>query len=213
MLRVGLTGGIASGKSTVAKGFARLGARVLDADEVAREVVLPGRPAWTKLREVFGSDFFQPDDSLNRNKLRRLIFVDPERRSQLNNIVHPEVMREIQHRSEQMAAMAADAVLVVDVPLLLEVGAADRFDRVVVVYANESVQIDRLMRRDGLSLKEATEALGAQMPLGEKVGKADYVIDNSGTREETQAQVEKVWQELLELARSRRNGDTETPRR
>ena len=210
MLKVGLTGGIASGKSTVAKGFARLGAKVLDADEVAREVVLPGRPAWTKLREVFGSDFFQPDQSLNRNKLRRLIFVDPEKRSQLNNIVHPEVMREIQHRSEQMAAMAADAVLVVDVPLLLEVGAADRFDRVVVVYANESVQIDRLMRRDGLSLKEATDALGAQMVLGEKVGKADYVIDNSGTREETQVQVEEVWQELLELARSRRNGDTET---
>jgi dephospho-CoA kinase len=210
MLRVGLTGGIASGKSTVAKSFARLGAKVLDADEVAREVVLPGRPAWTKLREVFGSDFFQPDDSLNRNKLRRLIFVDPERRSQLNNIVHPEVMKEIQHRSEQMSAMAADAVLVVDVPLLLEVGAADRFDRVVVVYANESVQIDRLMRRDGLSLQEATEALAAQMPLGEKVKKANYVIDNSGTREETQAQVEKVWQELLELARSRTNDDTET---
>ncbi|MGD8776614.1 MAG: dephospho-CoA kinase [Syntrophobacterales bacterium] len=209
MLKVGLTGGIASGKSTVAKGFARLGAKVLDADEVAREVVLPGRPAWTKLREVFGSDFFQVDQSLNRNKLRRLIFADPEKRLQLNNIVHPEVMREIQHRSEQMAATAADAVLVVDVPLLLEVGAADRFDRVVVVYANESVQIDRLMKRDGLSLEEATEALAAQMVLGEKVGKADYVIDNSGTREETQVQVEEVWQELLELARSRRNSDTE----
>lgn len=202
MLKVGLTGGIASGKSTVAKGFARLGAKVLDADEVAREVVLPGRPAWTKLREVFGSDFFQPDQSLNRNKLRRLIFTDPEKRSQLNNIVHPDVMREIQHISEQMAAMTPDAVLVVDVPLLLEVGAADRFDRVMVVYANESVQIDRLMKRDGLSLEEATEALAAQMVLGEKVGKADYVIDNSGTREETQAQVERVWQELLELARN-----------
>jgi dephospho-CoA kinase len=211
MLKVGLTGGIASGKSTVAKGFARLGAKVLDADEVAREVVLPGRPAWTKLREVFGSDFFQPDQSLNRNKLRRLIFADPEKRSRLNNIVHPEVMREIQHRSEQMAAMAPDAVLVVDVPLLLEVGAAGRFDRVVVVYANERVQIDRLMKRDGLSLEEATEALAAQMVLGEKVGRADYVIDNSGTREETQAQVEKVWQKLLELARSWRNGDTEKP--
>ena len=204
MLKVGLTGGIASGKSTVSEAFARLGAKVLDADEVAREVVLPGKPAWTKLRHTFGSEFFHPDGRLNRSKLRRLVFADPEQRSRLNAIVHPEVMREIDFRFEQLTSSAEHAVVLVDVPLLLEVEAADRFDRVVVVYVNETVQLDRLMERDGLSAEEASQALSTQIPLRDKVKQADFVIDNSGTLEETQAQVEKMWQELLELARARK---------
>lgn len=204
MLKVGLTGGIASGKSTVSEAFARLGAKVLDADEVAREVVLPGKPAWTKLRHTFGSEFFHPDGRLNRSKLRRLVFADPEQRSRLNAIVHPEVMREIDFRFEQLTSSAEHAVVLVDVPLLIEVGVAHRFDKVVVVYANESVQVMRLMQRDGLSREEARQALSVQIDLREKAKKADFVIDNSGTPGETQAQVEKVWQELLELARARK---------
>jgi len=204
MLKVGLTGGIASGKSTVSEAFARLGAKVLDADEVAREVVLPGKPAWTKLRHTFGSEFFHPDGRLNRNKLRRLVFADPEQRSRLNAIVHPEVMREIDFRFEQLTSSAEHAVVLVDIPLLIEVGVAHRFDKVVVVYANESVQVMRLMQRDGLSREEARQALSVQIDLREKAKKADFVIDNSGTPGETQAQVEKVWQELLELARARK---------
>ena len=204
MLKVGLTGGIASGKSTVSEAFARLGAKVLDADEVAREVVLPGKPAWTKLRHTFGSEFFHPDGRLNRNKLRRLVFADPEQRSRLNAIVHPEVMREIDFRFEQLTSSAEHAVVLVDIPLLIEVGVAHRFDKVVVVYANESVQVMRLMQRDGLSREEARQALSVQIDLREKAKKADFVIDNSGTPGETQAQVEKVWQELLELARPRK---------
>jgi dephospho-CoA kinase len=200
MVRVGLTGGIASGKSTVSEAFARLGAKVLDADEVAREVVLPGKPAWTKLRHTFGSEFFHPDGRLNRSRLRRLVFADPEQRSRLNEIVHPEVMREIDFRFEQLTTSAQDAVVVVDVPLLLEVGVAHRFDKVIVVYANESVQVMRLMQRDGLSREEARQALSVQIDLREKAKKADFVIDNSGTPGETQAQVEKVWQELFELS-------------
>ncbi|MGB5923602.1 MAG: dephospho-CoA kinase [Syntrophobacteria bacterium] len=204
MLKVGLTGGIASGKSTVSEAFARLGAKVLDADEVAREVVLPGKPAWTKLRHTFGSEFFHPDGRLNRNKLRRLVFADPEQRSRLNAIVHPEVMREIDFRFEQLTSSAEHAVVLVDIPLLIEVGVAHRFDKVVVVYANESVQVMRLMQRDGLSREEARQALSVQIDLREKAKKADFVISNSGTPGETQAQVEKVWQELLELARPRK---------
>ncbi len=204
MLKVGLTGGIASGKSTVSEAFARLGAKVLDADEVAREVVLPGKPAWTELRHTFGSEFFHPDGRLNRSKLRRLVFADPEQRSRLNEIVHPEVMREIDFRFEQLTSSAEHAVVLVDVPLLIEVGVAHRFDKVVVVYANESVQVMRLMQRDGLSREEARQALSVQIDLREKAQKADFVIDNSGTPGETQAQVEKVWQELLELARARK---------
>jgi dephospho-CoA kinase len=204
MLKVGLTGGIASGKSTVSEAFARLGAKVLDADEVAREVVLPGKPAWTKLRHTFGSEFFHPDGRLNRNKLRRLVFANPEERSKLNAIVHPEVMKEINSRFEQLTSSAEHAVVLVDIPLLIEVGVAHRFDKVVVVYANESVQVMRLMQRDGLSREEARQALSVQIDLRGKAKKADFVIDNSGTPGETQAQVEKVWQELLELARARK---------
>ena len=210
MLKVGLTGGIASGKSTVSEAFARLGAKVLDADKVAREVVLPGQPAWLKLQQAFGPEFFLPDGEVNRSKLRRLVFADPEERGKLNAIVHPEVMREIDFRFEQLTSSAEHAVVLVDIPLLIEVGVAHRFDKVVVVYANESVQVMRLMQRDGLSREEARQGLSVQIDLREKARKADFVIDNSGTPGETQVQVEKVWQELLALAGSGRQGDTET---
>lgn len=202
MLKVGLTGGIASGKSTVCKVFGQLGAKVLDADEVAREVVLPGRPAWKKLRKNFGSEYFHSDGSLDRRKLRRLVFADPEQRNRLNTIVHPELIREINRRFEEFEASVQDAVVLVDVPLLLEVGMVHRFDKVIVVYAHESVQIERLMQRDGITKEEASEALRAQMPLSKKVEAADFVIDNSGILEETRGQVKKVWQELLALASS-----------
>jgi len=133
MLKVGLTGGIASGKSTVSKIFTSFGAKVLDADEVAREVLLPGQPAWTRLRQVFGQEFFHPDGTVKRKELRKLVFADPEKRSQLNAIVHPEVMKEIERRSEILSSAVQNGVLLVDVPLLLEVGVANRFDKIVVV--------------------------------------------------------------------------------
>ena len=210
MLKVGLTGGIASGKSTVSKIFASFGAKVLDADEVAREVLLPGQPAWTRLRQVFGEEFFHPDGTVKRKQLRKLVFADPEKRSQLNAIVHPEVMKEINRRSEILSSSVQTGVLLVDVPLLLEVGVANRFDKVVVVYVSESVQINRLQQRDGISEEEAKQALKVQMALSKKVEQADYLIDNSGTLEETLAQVEKVWDELLKLARDLRRGETGT---
>jgi len=210
MLKVGLTGGIASGKSTVSRIFASFGAKVLDADEVAREVLLPGQPAWTKLRRAFGQEFFHPDGTVKRKQLRKLVFADPEKRSQLNAIVHPEVMKEINRRSEILSSSVQTGVLLVDVPLLLEVGVANRFDKVVVVYVSKSVQVNRLQQRDGISEEEAKQALKAQMALSKKVEQADYVIDNSGTLEETQAQVQRVWQELLVLARNERRGETGT---
>lgn len=208
MLKVGLTGGIASGKSTVCKLFGQLGANVLDVDEVAREVVLPGRPAWKKLRQNFGSEYFHSDGSLDRRKLRRLVFADPKQRNRLNTIVHPELMGEINRRLEEFEASVRDAVVLVDVPLLLEVGMVHRFDKIIVVYAHESAQIKRLMQRDGITKEEASEALRVQMPLSKKVEAADYVIDNSGILEETRRQVKKVWQELLALAGGRgRSGE------
>jgi len=212
MLRVGLTGGIASGKSTVSAIFASLGAKVLDADEVAREMLLPGQPAWTRLRQAFGQEFFNPDGTVKRKQLRKLVFADPEKRSQLNAIVHPEVMKEINRRSEILSSSVQTGVLLVDVPLLLEVGVANRFDKVVVVYVSESVQINRLQQRDGISEEEAKQVLNVQMALSKKVEQADYVIDNGGTLEETRSQVEKVWEELLVLVRNQRRGETEKRR-
>ena len=207
MLKVGLTGGIASGKSTVSNIFARFGAKVLDADEVARELLLPGQPAWRRLRQAFGAEFFHPDGTVKRNQLRKLIFTNPEKRGQLNAIVHPEVMKEINRRSEVLSSSLHPAVLVVDVPLLLEVGAADRFDKIVVVDARESVQLNRLMQRDGISEEEAKQALKVQMPLSEKVELADYVIDNNSTLADTENQVRKIWQELLVQAGKKRGGE------
>ena len=210
MLKVGLTGGIASGKNTVSRIFASFGAKVLDADEVAREVLLPGQPAWTRLRQAFGQEFLHADGTVKRKKLRNLVFTDPEKRSQLNAIVHPAVMREINRRSEILSSSVRTEVLLVDVPLLLEVGVANRFDKIVVVYVSESVQIKRLLQRDGISEEEAKQALTVQMPLSKKVEQADYVIDNSGTLEETRSQVEKVWHDLRALARNVRRGERET---
>ena len=208
MLKVGLTGGIASGKSTVSKIFASFGAKVLDADEVAREVLLPGQPAWTRVRQAFGQEFFHADGKVKRKQLRKLVFADPEKRSQLNAIVHPEVMKEINRRAEILSSSVQTEVLLVDVPLLLEVGLAQRFDKIVVVSVGENVQINRLQQRDGISEEEAKQASKVQMALSKKVEQADYVIDNSGTLEETRGQVERVWRELLVLARKEKLGET-----
>ena len=204
MLKVGLTGGIASGKSTVSRIFASLGAKIIDADEVAGEVLLPGQPAWTRLRQAFGQEFFHADGTVKRKKLRKLVFADPEKRKLLDSIVHPEVMKGINRRSESWSSSDQAGVLLVDVPLLLEVGVANRFDKVIVVYVSESVQFKRLMERDGIAEEEAKQTLKVQMPLSKKVEQADYVIDNSGTTEEAQAQVQRVWQELLALAGKKR---------
>ena len=208
MLKVGLTGGIASGKSTVSKIFASFGAKVLDADEVAREVLLPGQPAWTRLRQAFGQEFFHADGKVKRKQLRKRVFADPEKRSQLNAIVHPEVMKEINRRAEIFFSSVQTEVLLVDVPLLLEAGLANRFDKIVVVYVAESIQMTRLLQRDGISEEEAKQALEVQMALSKKVEQADYVIDNSGTLEETRGQVEKVWKELIRLARDKKGGES-----
>ena len=209
MLKVAVTGGIASGKSTVCEFFDMLGAKVLDADKVAREVVQPGLPAWRKLRQAFGEEFFHSDGRLNRGKLRKLVFADTAERSRLNTIVHPELLKEINRRAEQFEVSFQNAVVLVDVPLLLEVGMAHRFDKVIVVYVDESVQLKRLMQRDRISRQAAIEALKAQIPLSKKLEQADFVIDNRGNLEETRAQAEKVWQELLTLAR-RQHGVSHT---
>jgi len=190
---IGLTGGIACGKSTVADMLVRRGAMLIDADRIAREVVEPGTPALRQIAETFGESVLLPDGSLDRKKLGSLIFGDESKRLALNEIVHPAVRAEIKQRMERNEAIAPDKLSVVDIPLLYESKLYSMFEEVMVVYAPPAVQIERLMKRNDLSREEAEARLNAQMPIEEKRKLADIVIDNGGTIEETEAQVDVFW--------------------
>lgn len=199
---VGLTGGIATGKSTVAQMFGELGAYVIDFDALARQVVEPGEPAWREIVDHFGQEILNPDQTINRQKLGRLVFDDPEKLKKLNQIVHPRVFEEDQKITQKIKQKDPRAVIIKEVPLLLETGAARMVDKVVVVYASPEEQIKRLSAR-GLSREEAVKRIKAQAPLDQKVQMADYVIYNSGSINETRHQVKKIYEELLKLASSR----------
>lgn len=195
---IGITGGISAGVSLIAAIFRELGAVVLEADRVAREVVAPGTDAYRKILEVFGRDLALPDGSLDRRKLGQIVFKDAVARRRLNAITHPEIRRRVQAQIEQMAVEHPDAVVLVDIPLLLDTAGRDAFDLdgVIVVLATPEQQISRLIARDGLTLEEAEQRLAAQRPLAEKALEADWVIDNTGTIERTRSQVEALWNEL-----------------
>lgn len=198
MLKIGLTGGIASGKSTVAAMFARLGAHLVDADEAARQALAPGSPALAGIRQRFGSGVLAPDGSLDRRALRQVIFADHSARADLNALVHPAIILLIERQLARLAAAHPHGVALLDLPLLYEAGSARDFAAVVVVWIPAAVQKKRLMARDGVSATQARASLGAQMPLNEKRNKAQFVIDNSGSVEETQTQVKTAWMRLLE---------------
>jgi dephospho-CoA kinase len=200
----GLTGGIASGKSTVSRQLAELGCRVIDADVLAREVVAPGEPAWRAVVEEFGREVLAADGQLDRKRLGALVFAAPARRKVLEAITHPAIMARRQAALDAWTTEGFDGLVVLDIPLLIEIGAAAHVDRVVLVYAERAAQLERLMARDGFDRTEAERRLASQMPLVEKVRHAHYVIDSSGTREETAAQVRAVHAALLAEHRARR---------
>jgi dephospho-CoA kinase len=201
MLKIALTGGPGSGKSTVAQMFRELGAQVIDADEMARAVVAPGQPAWEEVRREFGSDYFQENGSLNRARMAELVFRDAAARQKLNAIVHPRVTQEVARRLEELAAQGVDLVMV-EVPLLFEAGLEKNFDAVIVVDAGEQEQIARLAARDGRPPEAARGILNAQWPLSAKKARADFVVDNRGSLPDTRSQVKKLWQRLKILKNS-----------
>jgi dephospho-CoA kinase len=201
---VGLTGGIASGKSVVSRQLVALGCRLVDADVLAREVVAPGESAWRAIVEEFGREVVGPDDQLDRKRLGAIVFADPARRKALEGITHPAILARRRAILDTWAAAGFDGLVVLDIPLLVEVGAATHVDRVVVVYAEREVQLARLMSRDRFEPAEAERRVGSQMPLAEKVRYAHYVVDNSGTPDETAAQVRAVHAALLAEHRARR---------
>jgi dephospho-CoA kinase len=196
VLLVGLTGGIASGKSTVAKLLAERGAAVVDADEIARMVVEPGTAAWSKIVEHFGREVLLPDQRINRPLLGRIVFDDEAKRALLNEIVHPHVMRVIADRLEEMRG--TDGIVVCDVPLLVEVGSSDMFDILVVVTSDVETQLERLLAQRGMERPDAEARINAQASTEEKVAIADFVISNNGDMAALKAQVADLWAKLTE---------------
>jgi dephospho-CoA kinase len=179
---VGLTGGIASGKSTVAEFLREAGARIVDADRIARAVVTPGRPAHKEIVAAFGRAILLPDGQIDRKRLGAIIFSDPVQQAALNAIVHPRVIEGIGAVVDRIAAESPEAVVVLDVPLLYEAGMDRDLSDVIVVYVPEALQAQRLMARDGLSAAEAMVRIRSQLPLVEKRRRATIVIDNSGSK-------------------------------
>ena len=198
--RVALTGGIASGKSTVADMFEGLGATIIDTDVVAREVVAPGEPALDAIRHEFGDGVFDDDGALDRAALRRIIFADDDARERLEAILHPL----IRERTEALAATAGGDYQVIVVPLLVESPLKDLVDRIVVVDCDENAQIRRLMARDAESEGQARRMLAAQSSREQRLAIADDVVSNDGELTATLAQVEKLHRRYLALARERR---------
>ncbi|MDJ0929179.1 MAG: dephospho-CoA kinase [Gammaproteobacteria bacterium] len=196
-LAVGLTGGIATGKSTVADMFAELGVPVIDTDDIARDVVAPGEPGLAEIAAEFGAEVLQPNGELDRARLRQLVFADPERRHRLEGILHPRIRAETVAR----AAATTGPYLIIVVPLLVESGFDQLVDRALVVDCPEAEQRRRLLRRDAESESQAEKMMAAQTSRAARLAAADDVIDNSGSLEDARAQVERLHQHYLALAR------------
>jgi dephospho-CoA kinase len=202
MLKVGLTGNIAAGKSSVADVWRGLGATVVDADELARRAVEPGTPAHAAIAAEWGTWVLEEGGALDRAALRQIVFADPDARARLEGIVHPAVaaLRDEHYRQAQARG---DALVVADIPLLFEVGMADEFDVVVLVDAPEEVRLQRLVSDRGLDADEARRMIAAQMPAELKRARADVVINNTGTRGDLQDRARDVWRDLVKRAEAR----------
>ena len=200
MLRVALTGGIGTGKTYVAQRLAAAGVPVVDADRLAREVVAPGTPGLATVVERFGHDVLAEDGSLRRQALASLVFADPQARHDLETIIHPVVRRSIEDFFEGLPPDTG--VAVADIPLLYETNRAADFDAVIVAACPPDMQLARVMARDGVSEASARRRITAQLPIDEKVRQADYVIDTSGSFEQTNAETARVLAALQERART-----------
>lgn len=197
---IGITGNIASGKSTVARMFEALGARIIDADEIARIVVEPGAPAWEEIVSEFGRDILEPDGAINRKRLADIVFGDEAKRKRLNDITHPRIRERISDLLREYEKEGAPVVMVEATLIVERGGLKSLIDGLIVVTADEETQIERLIRDKGYKREEAVSRLRAQMPAREKMMHGDYIIDNSGSLEDTRAQVKAVWGEIRSSA-------------
>lgn len=199
MILVGLTGGVATGKSTVAKMFKQCGAIIIDADELARRVVEPGKPAWRDIVKLFGKTVLNPDRSLDRQALGSIVFHSRTKLQQLERIIHPRVASEQQRLVRRIAKEKPRAVVIYEVPLLFEAGVDKRVDKIIVVTADRNIQIARLKKRNGLSRAEAIRRISSQMPLAKKIQRADHILDGTLTRPSLRRQVGQLFKSLRRL--------------
>jgi dephospho-CoA kinase len=200
-LIIGLTGGIVSGKSTVARMFKDLGAKIVDADKLGHKVILPQETAWKRIIEIFGKDILQKDQTINREKLGKIVFANQNLLKKLNKITHPEIIKLIK---KEISLAKNDSkeekkILIIDAALIYETKIDRLMDKIIVVYLDEEEQLKRLIKRNNLSEKEALQKIKSQIPLKEKIEIADYVIDNSNSLDKTKEQVETIWQEIVSL--------------
>lgn len=190
---LGLTGGIACGKSTISQRLAEKGALIIDADKIAREIVEPEQPAWQDIVDWFGPKILKDDRSLNRELLAQIIFSDPRARRRLTDLTKPRVLERMELQKIKARQRNPALIIVFDIPLLIEEGLQNIVDKVLLVVASEEVQIERLMKRDGLTREEALKRIRSQMPLAEKIKYAHYILNNSGSREEAFRQLDRIW--------------------
>jgi dephospho-CoA kinase len=200
MLIVGLTGGVASGKTTVSKILSEEGAYLIDADLIARELVQPHTPTWSELIRVFGKKILYRDESIHRKKLAAIVFSDPQERNLLNQIILPRIKEEMERRVKEIGQKDPGAIVVIDAALLVELGDHREMDKVIVVTSTERQQIERLKEREGASEEEVRKILSSQMALEEKLKVADFVIRNEGSLEEMRRMAKEVFQELKRIA-------------
>ena len=196
---VGLTGGIATGKSTVSAILENAGAVIIDADRIARQVVKKNLPAYRQIVDSFGESVLLPDGEIDRTALGHVIFNDPRKKQLLNTIVHPQVRKETKRQLRRIEKNDPNALVILDIPLLYETGMHRNLSEVIVVYAPEHAQVKRLMQRDQISEEDALARIRSQMPIEQKKSRATLVIDNSGTVKNTRKQTLKIFQSLMEL--------------
>lgn len=200
MLKVGLTGSIAVGKSFVLSVLRELSCHTIDADDIARQVVAPGSSGWQSVRENFGEQVLNSDGSLDRSKLGAIVFADEGKRKRLNEILHPLIIAAQDEQMRELAKRDPQGIAVIDAALMIESGGYRRLDKLIVVHCRPEIQLQRLMTRNGLSRADAERRISAQMPQDEKKKYADYLIDTSDGFEQTRAQVESVYRRLRQQA-------------
>lgn len=198
-LLLGVTGGIASGKTTVAHILQELGAFTIDFDAIARQVVEPEKPAWKEIVDYFGEQVLQEDGNLDRKKLSDIVFRDTEKRKKLESFTHPPICEEFVKQVNEIAKEESEAIIQVVVPLLIEGNLQYMFHKVLVVYIPEEMQVERLCKRDGISREEAANRLKAQLPMDEKLTYADFVVHNDRSMGEARKQVEEIWKTLKKI--------------
>jgi dephospho-CoA kinase len=205
MLIVGLTGGMCSGKSTVASMFSELGCLIIDADQVARKLVEPEASAWKRIVKVFGKEILNKDKTLDRKKLAAIIFEDAGKRKLLNSILHPLILREEERLIKEATSKGDHKIAIVSAALMIEAGTHKRFQKIIVVWCNKEVQIERIMKREKVTRKEALQRWSAQLSGQEKKRYAHYVINTSGPFTQTRKQVVQIYEKLRRLADGKRN--------